>query len=147
VVKIVRNGQARTVTVKLGERPPSSRAEIPNNPHAPDEDEDAKPLPGSSPLGLEVETFTARKADQLGLKLTPGVIITGVNEDGVAYDAGLRINFIILRVNDQPVATVEEFNRIMKGFKSGDEVLFQIARRLNGRSDSLTRDYFTVTIP
>src|SRR5581483_10198742 len=104
-LKFIRDGQSHTVTVKLGERP-STQTAIRVNPQDQQDDGGEKapktaPMPGGGTIGLEVETFTARKAEQLSMKVLPGVIITNVLEGSVAEDVGLRRNFIILQVNRQ----------------------------------------------
>jgi len=153
VLKFVRDGQVHTVNVKLAERPGAPQASriAPRDQGDDDLEKTPAPTPGSGGIGIEVETFTARKADQLGMKPIPGVLITNVIEGSAGEDVGLRRNFIILQVNKTTVTTADEYNRIMKTFKSGDEVVLQIARRTATgdrlADETLKRTFISVTIP
>jgi serine protease Do len=153
VLKFVRDGQVHTVNVKLAERPGAQQASrtSPRDQGDDDIDRTPSPTPGGAGIGIEVETFTARKADQLGMKPLPGVLITNVIEGSVAEDVGLRRNYIILQVNKTSVTTADDYNRVMKTFKSGEEVVLQVARRTatgdRQADETLKRLFISVTIP
>jgi serine protease Do len=55
-------------------------------------------------IGLEVSDLTADLADQLGYKENvTGALITSVERDGLAFEAGLRRGFLITKVDKVPV--------------------------------------------
>ncbi len=71
-------------------------------------------------LGLEVKNLNRREAEQLGLKNTGGVMVTGVKPFSKASDANLFISAVIIAVNDVPVDDEKEFWREMDKLKSGE---------------------------
>jgi serine protease Do len=88
---------------------------------------------GSGILGATVKNLTSDQAQelvgQLHLESKQGVLVTDVDPTGFASDVGVQHGDIILRINHQPIHSVEEFNRVQAGLKSGNDVLFLIARR------------------
>ena len=65
-------------------------------------------------LGVEVETLTPRVAEQLGIKAEKGVVITAVQPDSLAAQAGLSTGNVITQVNRKSVATVDEFRKAVE---------------------------------
>ncbi len=68
-------------------------------------------------------------ASQLHLEAQQGVIVSEVHEAGFASDLGVERGDVILSVNRQPVASVDDFNRLAAGLKSGMDVVLLVARR------------------
>jgi serine protease Do len=62
-------------------------------------------------LGLQVETLTSELAEQLGVKVASGVVITNVVQGSLADLAGLSNGMVITEVNRKPVKSVEEFSK------------------------------------
>ena len=56
-----------------------------------------------------------------------------VKPGSFAQDVGLQRNDVILSINQKAVTSVDDFNRLQSHLKSGQDVLFLLARR-NGRS-------------
>jgi Do/DeqQ family serine protease len=95
---IVRDGQERTLSVKLEEQqaPKSARA---NEPASADD---------KAALGVAVEPLTPEVAARLGApRSMKGMVVRDVTPDGRAADAGIRAGDIILEVNRQAVESVE----------------------------------------
>jgi len=67
----------------------------------------------SHELGIEVGELTANNAGQLGFKDFKGVVITGVDDDGLAAEAGLREGMLIIKVGKNRVETVAQFKKAM----------------------------------
>ncbi|HVC98153.1 MAG TPA: Do family serine endopeptidase [Pirellulales bacterium] len=67
----------------------------------------------SHELGIEVGELTANNAGQLGFKDLKGVVITGVDDDGLAAEAGLREGMLIMKVGKTRVETVADFKKAM----------------------------------
>ena len=88
-------------------------------------------------LGLSVKSLVpdqAREiAGQLHLANPQGVLVSSVKPGGFAEDVGLQRLDVVLSINQKAVSSVEDFNRLQSELKSGQDVLFLIARR-NGRS-------------
>ena len=71
-------------------------------------------VPASEPsrfekLGLQVEDLTPQVAEQLGVKVEHGVVITDVRSGSPAAQAGLTNGMVITEANRQPLKTVEDF--------------------------------------
>jgi len=88
-------------------------------------------------LGLSVKSLLpdqAREiAGQLHLANPQGVLVSSVKPGGFAEDVGLQRLDVVLSINQKAVSSVEDFNRLQSELKSGQDVLFLIARR-NGRN-------------
>jgi len=84
-------------------------------------------------IGVSVRNLTREQADDLSSELhlsgSEGVLVTDVQSGGFAADLGVLRGDVILRLNHQPVRSVEEFSRFQSQLKSGSDVLFLIARR------------------
>ncbi len=120
-VEIVRDGQRRSLTVKIGEQP-KENAEA-GEQGAPGGEENAL-------AGLEVRDLTADIARQLGLPPgSPGVVVTGVDPDSAAAAAGIEEGDVIVEVNRQRVRHVRDFRSIVSKLGKNDRVLLLIQRR------------------
>lgn len=64
-------------------------------------------------LGIEVETLTAEVAEKLGVQAPKGVVITQVQPNSLADQAGLEAGMVITQVNRQDVKTADEFNKAL----------------------------------
>jgi serine protease Do len=101
---IVRNGATRTVKATLEALPSNSTASA--RPASPADERSA---------GLAVEPVTAQRARQLGLDDEGGLLVTGVDPNGPAADAGIRTGDVIRQVDGQPLATAEDLRRALSG--------------------------------
>ena len=115
-LNVVRNGDRREVSVKLGELPtPQQHAQMEKN--------------GSNSAleGVEVENLDAQSAQELGLPPnTAGVVVTGVSPSSPYADSGLRRGDVIQEVNREPVKNVADFEKAMR--KGGKEPLLLVNR-------------------
>ncbi len=82
--------------------------------------------PQKSQLGLEVENLTPEIARSLGYTQEQGVVVTRVNPASIAALAGLKKGSLILAVNRQKVANVNEFNQALADTPKGRPVLLQV---------------------
>jgi serine protease Do len=121
---INRSGQERDVAVKLEEMP-KNFAKGPN-----DDDNDDNGQPGSqrggkSALGgVSVDDLTPQIARQLQLpNETKGVVVTDVDSNSAAADAGLRRGDVILEVNRTAVGNTTEFDRALRNAGGKSTVL------------------------
>jgi len=90
--------------------------------------------PGNSGvLGLAVKDLTQEQAQeliaQLHLDARQGVLVADVQETGFASDLGVERGDVILSINRHPVASVDDYNKLLAGLKSGGDVVLLVARR------------------
>jgi len=115
---ILRDGKELTLKVKLGEQP--SRLAAPDR------------VPSSSTLrGIVVQELTAAIRKQLGLpSRIQGVVISDLDPDSPAAQAGLMPGDVIQSINRQAVDSVEDFYRLAAA--ATGEVLLRINRQGTG---------------
>jgi serine protease Do len=94
-VTLMREGKEKTVTVKLGELPRKQMASAEQA--APDQ---------SAETALSDFGMTVAPAEQ-----GSGVVVTGVEPDSAAADAGIRVGEKIMEVNNQPVESASDIEK------------------------------------
>ena len=80
-------------------------------------------------LGMTVTDITSSIARQLGISDRRGVVITGIENSGVAQRAGLGVGDIIRQMGDQPTPNMEEFEKMISQLRSSDRVILLIERQ------------------
>ncbi|HEY7444889.1 MAG TPA: DegQ family serine endoprotease [Vicinamibacterales bacterium] len=104
-VVVVREGNERTLTVKLGELAESRTAR--RDTEGPNSDRTA--------LGVSVVPLTPELASRAGVpKDVRGLLVEEVNPDSRAAEAGMQAGDVIQEVNRKPVETVEELRAAVK---------------------------------
>ena len=82
-------------------------------------------------LGLTVQNITPEIAQSLGLKRPNGVVITSVQPQSAAAEAGLRRGDVVLEVNRKEIANVDALQNAVKSAKPDSNILFLIRRGEN----------------
>jgi serine protease Do len=104
----LRKGKRKTFEVKLGELDSGVQ------------EASAESGAGEKPrYGLSVQDLSPEVAQQLGLADAKGVLVTKVEPDSPADEAGIRRRDVILEVNQKPVESVREFARELDEAKKG----------------------------
>jgi serine protease Do len=131
-LQIVRNGKPLTVKTQIKEQPvdyetarvaPSGNQPHPQGPQQPDEQEDV-----DSPLAsIHVSELTPEKARQLDLPPNAkGVLVTDVDPDsGVAE---LQKGDVIEEINQQPVTSVSDYNKIAASLDPNQPQVLSVCR-------------------
>ncbi len=116
--KVNRSGESRDVTVTLGEQPGGKNA-----------GGGAGGSTENSPMsGVQVDELTPDIRDQLGLKPdVKGVVVTDVPDGSPAADAGLQRGDVIEQINRQNVASVSEYQRLIR--EAGKQTLVLLVNR------------------
>ncbi len=116
VVKIIRQGQEKTIRVTLGEL---------------NEEEESPAIRKTSAdeLGLTVDELTPEDARNYGVSDTTGLIILQVASNSPAAEAGLKQGDIILEIDQEQVKDLTQFNKKLESYKEGDTILFLIKRQ------------------
>ncbi len=82
--------------------------------------------------GVEVQPLDRQTAKELGVKgAAQGVVVTAVESDSRAEQAGLRRGDVIRAINRQPVRTVKDYEQIGSSLKKDRNALLLIERRGN----------------
>ncbi|MCA9040755.1 MAG: PDZ domain-containing protein, partial [Planctomycetaceae bacterium] len=129
---VLRSGKKETIDVTLGEMPDdySLSSFNRNEPEAEESPQETtqEELAG---LGIEVQDLNAEFAEQLGLNVKEGVVITSVDEEGPAASAGLSPGIVIAQVGSQKVNTVEELKKALED-KSLDNGIALLVKSRSG---------------
>ena len=83
-----------------------------------------RPLMGMSGFDLSPAT-----ANELGLKLTEGVIVTSLTPDGPSYKAGLQIGDVMISIDNNPTPDVATWLNILWSYRVGDKITVQYSRQ------------------
>ena len=121
-LKVIRDGEERTVTVALEKRNSSKEGAPAGSP----EDDEA-----TSKLGLELSDLTSELAARYGYENDEGVLIARVASNSVAEKKGMREGDLIVEVDRKSVTTAAQLERIAASFETGQIVLFQVKRGTN----------------
>lgn len=115
----LRDGKPQDATVTVGDRDKVfanvAGQEQQTNPENPSE--------AGEKLGLIVRQITDQTATRLH---TSGVIIQSVKTGSFADLQGLEPGLVILRINKRPTGTKDQFDAVVKGLKTGDDVVFEV---------------------
>jgi serine protease Do len=116
-VKVMRNGQQRTLNVTVEEldleAEQGQRQGRQNNQQAPQEEEGAG-------FGLTLQNLTPQLSRRLQVPSGQGgAVITDVDPDSNAAMAGIRPGDVLISVNRKPVTTAADAGRELKQIQSG----------------------------
>ncbi len=147
-IEYVRAAERRSASVKLEERkdesedPPNLR--MPRDPRspgrAPEKDDQgaggATPKPDArrtkSGLGIKVRTLTPELAKTAGLEGARGAFVIGVEPGSIADENGMTSDDLIVEINNRSIARQEDFVRVARDLKSGDDVVIKVLRKERG---------------
>jgi serine protease Do len=112
---VIRDGKPMKIKVTLGQRPNGlDWAKSGGNSDNDKGDNDNGTADNGNARGINVENLTPDVIQQLGLDSnTKGVVVTSVDPDSTAADAGIGRGTIIVAVERHPVASVSDFRRLM----------------------------------
>lgn len=111
-LKILRDGKELEISAIVGELK---------------EEEAAKPVEEvQKQIGISLQPVTPEIAMELGMKKSEGVIVTDVDANSIASEAGIQRGDVILEVDRRQVNTVKEFTGAMQ--KAGKSMLLLIYR-------------------
>jgi serine protease Do len=112
-VTVIRDNKRVPVTVRIGEL----------------KDEEvvaSAPEPGK--LGLTVQNVTPELAESLGLRRSEGVVVTSVDPQSPAAEAGIQRGDVILEANRTRIANAAVLRKVLENTKPGESTLFLIKR-------------------
>jgi serine protease Do len=83
-------------------------------------------------LGFTVGQIDRSLVDKYDLTARQGIVVTEIDEESGAAQAGLREGDLIRSVNRNRIATVKDFDDAVRGLKEGDRLLLSIERQEGG---------------
>jgi serine protease Do len=137
---ILRNDSKKTLTVGIADRAKifADAGNDGDNNSAPSASEASE-----SKLGIQVDSVPAQTASKLGIQ--GGVIVSNVRPGSFAGEIGVPTGTVILEINKKPIAGKADFNAIVSGLKSGQDVAFKV--RLQGPNAPPGDSYLGGTLP
>lgn len=111
------------------------------------------PLPEPEPqesdevveMGFTVEPLGRQERRQLGVEDIEGVLVTAVDSDSAAWEAGLRRGTVILEVNRRAVGSLSEYREALEGVTSGSVLQLRTANLI--RRGELAERYLFFRVP
>jgi serine protease Do len=117
-IRVLRDGDRRTLEVEIGERKDLSRRE------SIQEEEGASPLF----VGVSLEVLDDYYRRELNIpRDLEGLVVTDVDQTSPAAEAGLSQGDVIVEINRRKVASIQDFNEIMERSRR-DKVLLLVYR-------------------
>jgi serine protease Do len=117
VLTVIRNRNTRTIRVNI--------AQLPSDPEQVASVTPEKPASHSA-LGLTVSELDDEIRQTMSVD--SGVVVTEVDPDGPAREAGIRKGDVISMVDSRSVSTVDEFDRISRGLDKGQTIALLVQR-------------------
>ncbi len=130
-VEILRDGKKEEKTVTLEARNGESFASVSGN----EEGGSAK----LSSLGLSIQD--ADKATLAKYDAKNGALVTGVAPASEAYDRGIQTGDLITSVDNKPVKSADEIEKLVDAHKAGDALLFRV------KTKDKVSEYLALEIP
>jgi serine protease Do len=127
---VIRDGKEKNLEVKIAEQPNSFGSTAEET--TPRRDRSERDNVSLDKFGLEVTDLTPEVAEQLGYKdSATGAVITDVERNSPAFEAGLRKGMLITKVEKQTVKSARDLRDRLK--KVGDDgALLQVQSPLGG---------------
>jgi serine protease Do len=115
-VTVRRGGQLKTFDVKIGKRPLTMAAA------------ESGRQEKAGEFGFQVADLTPEMAQRFQIKDTIGVVVVGVAANSIAAEAGVQQGDLIIEVNRQNVASVNDFEELINQSKKSDGINLLIKR-------------------
>jgi len=134
---VLRDGKSRTVDITIGQQPAQFGAAEPRA-------NDAAPQPESSQLeklGFSVADLTKNSAEHFGFsQSTDGAVVTEVDDNGLAANAGLRAGQMIVKVDGKQVSSAKAVKEAVSAGSVQKGILMQVRSANEGVSFALVQE-------
>lgn len=117
-VKILRNGEQRTVKINIAELPQDEAVELAST---------QSPKVSENRLGMMVSEITEQLREKYGLPLRRGVVVESVT-GRAAREAGIQQGDVLLSLNGVEVKNVAQFNQLVAGLPADKTVALLVHR-------------------
>jgi len=89
-------------------------------------------------LGVSIQTIDAESAKALGAEVDSGALVSAIEPDSAAEEAGLLVDDIIVRVDEKKISNSSELRNAIGLKGSGEEVDIEYVRNGKSRNASAT---------
>jgi serine protease Do len=96
-------------------------------------------------FGLRVESLTPDRAQRVGIEGQKGVVVTDVDPASFADDLGFTRGDVIVEINRESVASMEDYRAAVSKLKPGQNVVFKVLRRVD--SDRVNTVFLPGIVP
>jgi serine protease Do len=117
-VVVIRDGKKKTLQVQIGLLDDPQQVASTNNPDG-----------GAGAFGIRGQNLTRALADELGIEDTSGVLVTDVDPNGPAAEAGIQRGDVIIELDRKAVGNVDDLTRKLDNTK--ESVLVLVRRGQN----------------
>ena len=115
-IDILRDGKAETLSLTIGTMPSEEQTSV----AVPEEE---------TSWGMVVQELTPQLSQQFKLESgTTGVVISGIETESPAAEAGLRPGDIISEVNRTAISNLNDYQHALAQVKSGENLLLLVKR-------------------
>ncbi len=118
---ILRNGDEKEFTIKLGKRPETMEAAV----HSPE-------VQKKNPFGIAVSNLTPEIIQQFQLQAEKGVMVVGVEPDSKGEEAGVMPGDLIKEINHHEITDVDQYMKELGKYQKGDTISLYILRSNRG---------------
>jgi serine protease Do len=133
-VTIDRGGKRMDLKVEIADREEQIATASDRGPRRPPtnggEELDRPETNAQSRFGISIRPTSDPEREAASIADKRGLVVTQVQEDSFGEEIGLQPKDIIMSINRQPVATLEDVRRIQAALKAGDAVAFRVMRPL-----------------
>jgi serine protease Do len=125
---VIRKGQEKRFTVKIGEQKEEAERAAPLTPEI------------EETFGLSVQELTPELAEALSLKGEKGVVVSGVRMGSPAAEVGLQRGDLIQEIENEPIEDMNDYRRIMEELSLKKQILMVIRHQGHTRYVVLKRE-------
>jgi serine protease Do len=95
-------------------------------------EEPSTPAGTQAKFGISIRNLADAEREQMNLEDKRGVVVTRVEDGSFAEEIGLTARDVVVSINRQAVASVDDVKRIQATLKPGDAVAFRVMRSIPG---------------
>lgn len=117
-IEILREGRRTILRAELAERPDAFAAP-----------EEPEPEQRAEWFGIDVVEVDDPATRDLNVDADEGVLVIGVESGGPAADGGLLVGDVIIKIGNEKVGNLSDYNRIMKNVEKSDRAIDLMVQR------------------
>jgi len=142
---VIRDDREKEINVEIGERTDEHHLEMFGErwPHVSKHKEPGPfcysfSFPEEGHIGVEIQDLNSQLAKAFGLKGTEGALVIEAEEDGPAYEAGIRGGDVIVKVDDVEISDTGGLRSVIRKKGEGDVVEVTVLRNNKKKSFKVT---------